>query len=268
MSDLNYPDRVNYSFLGFSLEEPRCSIEAHSHEKAQLFYAIAGEVVVEVDTHSWVLPPLSAVWIPGGTTHASHYGGPAKVGFLYMEPRLVPSMASVGIPLFLSPLLRELLTRMFSEGVTLTPNEPRHVRLFGVLLDELVSLENASTATALRTPRDPRLRRLVNALMKDPGSKMTTDAWAVRFGMSQRTLSRLFRKELGRSFAQVREQIQINHALRRLETGLTVSNVAFELGYESASAFIAMFKRNTGETPGMLSARAKQTIVAEPTILT
>ncbi|HEY0597405.1 helix-turn-helix domain-containing protein [Sphingopyxis sp.] len=26
--------------------------------------------------------------------------------------------------------------------------------------------------------------------------------------------------------------------------------IAFDLGYESASAFITMFKRNTGQTPG------------------
>jgi AraC-like DNA-binding protein len=266
MTDLSLPDRVDCPFLGYSIREPGGSIESHSHQKAQLFYAISGEVVVEFDAASWSLPPLTAAWIPSGAIHASHYAGPAKVGFLYIEPQLAPSMSSVGRPICVSPLLRELLTRMFSEDVTLTPSDSRHVRLFNVLLDEITSIEN--TPAALRAPRDPRLRRLMIALKKDPGSQMTADAWGVLFGMSQRTLSRLFRKEIGKSFTQVREQFQICHAVRQLETGKSVSNVAFELGYESSSAFIAMFKRNTGETPGIFSARAKLATVNEPSIST
>jgi AraC-like DNA-binding protein len=257
MLDFNYPDRVSWPFLGYSVEEHGGSIEAHSHEKAQLFFAISGGVVLDLDASSLILPPMSAAWIPAGTMHGSHYAGPAKVGFIYMEQRLVPCAPPVGHPIVVNGLLRELLARIFAEGVMLTPHEPRHTRLFSVLLDELASMDNVPEA--LRMPRDLRLRRLLVALMRDPGSTKTADAWGSHFGMSQRTLSRLFRNEIGKSFAQVREQIQVKHAEKQLEAGRSVSNVAFELGYESPSAFIAMFKRNTGETPGMFASRAKLT---------
>jgi AraC-like DNA-binding protein len=39
------------------------------------------------------------------------------------------------------------------------------------------------------------------------------------------------------------------HALRLLAAGRPVTAVAFEVGYESASAFIAMFRRTLGTTP-------------------
>ena len=38
-------------------------------------------------------------------------------------------------------------------------------------------------------------------------------------------------------------------ALERLATGVSVTNVALDLGYDSPSAFIAMFRRALGSTP-------------------
>jgi AraC-like DNA-binding protein len=39
-------------------------------------------------------------------------------------------------------------------------------------------------------------------------------------------------------------------AVARLAEGQAVTTVAYDLGYESPSAFIAMFRRNLGHTPG------------------
>ncbi|MEE8274655.1 MAG: helix-turn-helix domain-containing protein, partial [Alphaproteobacteria bacterium] len=39
-------------------------------------------------------------------------------------------------------------------------------------------------------------------------------------------------------------------ALTRLATGEPVTTVALDLGYDSPSAFIAMFRKALGETPG------------------
>jgi len=36
---------------------------------------------------------------------------------------------------------------------------------------------------------------------------------------------------------------------QKLENGMTVSQIAFELGYNSPSAFIEMFTKLTGKTP-------------------
>jgi AraC-like DNA-binding protein len=70
--------------------------------------------------------------------------------------------------------------------------------------------------------------------------------------MSPRTLGRLFQRDIGMAFGKWRQQLHIQVALRELERGATVSMIAYDLGYESPSAFITMFKRNTGETPGAL----------------
>ena len=59
----------------------------------------------------------------------------------------------------------------------------------------------------------------------------------------------LFRAETGMSLGQWQRRQTLLHALRRLAAGENVSGVAGELGYNSASAFIAMFRRELGQTP-------------------
>ncbi|AKH65587.1 hypothetical protein VY86_21740 [Photorhabdus thracensis] len=50
-----------------------------------------------------------------------------------------------------------------------------------------------------------------------------------------------------------RQRLKIVRAMQLLEQGEKVESVAFEMGYSSASAFIAMFHRLTGRTPGAAS---------------
>ena len=75
-------------------------------------------------------------------------------------------------------------------------------------------------------------------------------AWADWLGLSARSLSRLLIKETGLNFNQWRQRLRMLLSLALLEQGQSVTEIALTLGYESASAFIAMFRRQLGTTPG------------------
>lgn len=66
----------------------------------------------------------------------------------------------------------------------------------------------------------------------------------------RRNLARLIVKETGLSFRQWRQQLQLIMALQGLVKGDTVQKVAHTLGYDSTTAFITMFKKGLGQTPG------------------
>ena len=68
--------------------------------------------------------------------------------------------------------------------------------------------------------------------------------------MSSRTLARRFLAETGLPFRHWRQQVRLLEALKRLACQEHVTTVALDLGYDSPSAFIAMFKRALGVTPG------------------
>ena len=89
-----------------------------------------------------------------------------------------------------------------------------------------------------------------SALQSNPADSLSANDWAARAGVSPRTFSRLFQRDTGMTFRQWRQQLRLLSALRRLAAGQRVNQVALELGYESPSAFVAMFRRALGTTPG------------------
>ena len=85
---------------------------------------------------------------------------------------------------------------------------------------------------------------------RDPARWQTLSQWAAVFAMSERNLARLVVRETGLSFRRWRHQLQLILALQLLIRGQTVQQTAQALGYDSTTAFITMFKKGLGQTPG------------------
>ena len=120
-------------------------------------------------------------------------------------------------------------------------------RLVSVIFDELAmaSVEDLR----LPTPNDPRLKKLTDLLVSAPADHATVAEWASRVALSERSLSRMLSEEVGMSFGRWRRQLHIILALRHLSAGKTVQAVAMDLGYESASSFVTMFRKTVGKPP-------------------
>jgi AraC-like DNA-binding protein len=89
-----------------------------------------------------------------------------------------------------------------------------------------------------------------------PHGTARADEIARKFGMSQRTLAR--RLALERlTFAGILDDLRSDLARRYLDDAhLTISQIAWLLGYQEASAFTHAFKRWTGKTPREMRAGA------------
>jgi AraC-like DNA-binding protein len=82
-----------------------------------------------------------------------------------------------------------------------------------------------------------------------PHGKARVDEVARRLGVSQRTLARRLSMER-MSFSTVLERLKIDLADRYLaDEGLSISQVAWLLGYQEVSSFTHAFKRWTSKTP-------------------
>ena len=218
----------------------------HCHRRAQFLFGLTGIMTVITDGGSWAVAPQQALWIPPGIMHQTRCWGAVSLRTLYIEPD-----AAAGLPLTcqlmeVSPLLRELV----NEAVTL-PVEYNVKGRDGRIID-LILVEIGRTPVLARSapmPRDRRLARICEALLRNPGDNQGIDHWARYGGLGRRTLTRLFRQETDMSFAQWRQQIRLMEALSRLTAGEAVTNVALDLGYDSPSAFSAMFRRTMGLSP-------------------
>ena len=218
-------------------------ITAHWHDENQIVYASRGVVAVHTETSRWIAPAHRALWIPSGTVHSHRAYGVTRLHLLGLTQN--PLQLHEPTALAVSPLLRELLIAYTELDDRETPAGKR---MHMVLLDQLA----AASERPVRVPaaRDPRLAAVCAALETDPSDNRGLDALGRSASVSGRTLTRLFRDEMGMTFPQWRTQLRLYHALRLLAEGQPVTAVALRCGFATASAFIDVFRRSLGHTPG------------------
>jgi AraC-like DNA-binding protein len=219
----------------------------HWHDRAQLVYACAGVVKVTAKQGAWVVPQLRGVWIPARTEHQIE-----SVGAFSMRSLYVRENSAVGLPaecgvVSVSPLLRELILSA-AEAPQLYEVSGRDGRIMDLIFNEVRSLP--VEPLHLPEPTDPRLRKITTTLRENPADTRTLGAWGDLAGASARTLARLFLAETGMTFRHWQQQARLLDGLVRLAEGESVTSVALDVGYENPSAFIAMFRRTLGVTPG------------------
>lgn len=238
--------------IGMRMTAGTIESEFHTHCESQLIYLARGEMTCEGSRALWIVPPRSALWIPGGASHRIQARGPLEGYSLFVEPAVAPNLPSDCCAVSVTPLFRELLLRL-STRPALYDLHGQDARLVGVLLDELATV--AIEDHRLPMPIDPRLRQLVEAITANPADDATTKIWAKRIGISARTLNRLLVEQTGLSFGRWRQQLHIILALQKLSRNATVKSVALDLGYESASSFVTMFRKALGTSPARYMAR-------------
>lgn len=219
--------------------------QAHSHRRAQILYAAAGVMSVYTPGTSFVIPPQRALWLPAGTVHEVSCRGAVALRTLYVDPLLeaCPSTCRV---FEVSEFLRALIL----EAASFNPDydlDGREGRIVELLLEETMRMPTAQLCA--RMPSDYRLLRVCKAILADPSDQRNLDYWARLAGMGRRTFTRAFRQETGMGLAMWRQQVRLMGAVSMLASGQSVTSVAFEVGYESASAFTAMFHRTFGAPP-------------------
>ena len=224
----------------------------HAHARGQLFGAHRGLLSVGTGRGRWLVPASDAVWVPPHQPHSLRSHGAGFSGWsVYVAEADCAALPAQPCALAVSPLLREAVARAagWPAGKAL---DPAQARLARVLLDE-IALACADAGRpdrlGLPLPQDPRLLRIACALADAPQDDRGLAAWADWAHLSERSLSRRFARETGYSLLQWRQRARLLQALERLAAGEAVTTVALALGYDSVSAFTALFRRHLGAAP-------------------
>jgi AraC-like DNA-binding protein len=231
---------------------PGYTDNSHNHGRAQLLYASSGVMSVVVHAASFVIPPQRAVWIPSGMDHEVSCRGNVSLRTLYFDDSVHDlgdgSCRVIEVSDFLKALILEVAH--FGSDYDMEGREGRIVKL---LVDEIDAMPGAPYHAPM--PRDPRLLRVCRAILDDPADQRDLDDWASVAGMGRRTFTRLFKQETGMGVSVWRQQVRLMEALSMLASGRPVTTVAFDVGYESPSAFTAMFHRAFGVPPSQYRVR-------------
>jgi len=144
-----------------------------------------------------------------------------------------------------SPFMRSVLDH--ARESTLDYKSQRYLRLLTVFLDELMGTPRAGTF--LPASEDAVLRKILHYLENHAEDNRCVTELARQVGITERTLARKCRQELGMPLTEWRNRMRVVRAIAMIEKGRNVESIASKFGYSSASAFIAMFKKLTGVTP-------------------
>ena len=230
-------------------------IAGHAHARAQILFPVDGVYRVNTPISNWVVPPTQAIWIPPHIHHEVFSNTSMNSLILFVDEAYAGPMSQDCMVFNVSPLLYELFNKAIEFGNDYSPGDKKG-RFFSVLLDELNEMQPAPLQ--LPMPRDKRLHYIIDILLDNPADNRGLVELSNEAGASERTVARLFLKETGFTFADWRKQLVLLEAIDRLGQGDSVGVVALELGYKSSSAFIAMFRRSLGVSPGHYFRRAER----------
>ena len=227
-------------------------IAAHCHDRAQLIHAISGVITVNTLEGSWVVPPGRGVWVPTGSQHDLRMSGMVRMRTLFIDPGVRAGLPQQCQVVEISPLLRELIIC----AMDISPGyaaDGREARVMALILDEIRVLP--VLALHVPSPRSALLQELCEALRLASGEPWTLTRAAQFCGLNARTLTRAFQRETGLSLVQWLRRMRLLAGLDALATGRSVLEVALDQGYDSPSAFSAMFRRTLGVSPSVYFGR-------------
>jgi AraC-like DNA-binding protein len=216
----------------------------HRHEKGQMTYIEGGIAYLNTQDKAYFIPGRHYIWIPAGLDHFVQHKNPAlivrNIYFCHDPDSSEPFYNKLGIyPA--NNLLLEMLQFTEPWKGNIAPGSKQY-QFLSTLKDILPQISKHPLPIVLPTSDDERMQPIIEYLHTHLSDPLTLLGVADKFGMSVRTLSRLFQSAMDISFLQY---LKLCRAIRAMElllqTNKTISEIAYETGYTSISAFSNTF---------------------------
>lgn len=227
-------------------------IPFHQHLKGQFLYTEGGVVYVTTIDKTYFLPARHYMWIPSGVGHAIY---PSSANVI-MRNLYFPDEADQSS--FFDKTAIYPITDLISQLVLFSHRYEGHIeesnktayRLTLALKSALPELSHYQLPLALPYAREKRLKDVIAYMQHNLQSNIIFPVLATEFGLSERSLSRLFQNDVGMSFIQYLTLQRMVRAIQYLlEDKTPVKEVASLVGYNSIPTFSNTFYKTLGVRP-------------------
>jgi len=225
-------------------------IEETTHKNQQLLYVPSGFMQLRALNEVLLISSGQAVIIPAGIAYSLEALSDVAMCTVYLEASEVPPQHSEMNVFTVSKLVHELITALSCESFDESPNI-RGDKIVALMEVELNLAE--SSPFIIPMPKDSRLNYICSRLIQNPSQNKTLNEWGNECGASERTLSRLFSKELGMNYRSWRQLVRVHYALDLFTEKKSIKQVVTTCGYRSYSAFTSAFQSHIGVTPSALN---------------
>lgn len=228
-------------------------IPAHQHFKSQFLYVEGGVVYVDIAKKTYLLPPRHYMWIPAGIIHSIHPGSPGvTMRNLYFPKKNLESEFYNTLGIYpVNDLVLQMIcfSNRWNGNIDVSDGTSFHfaIALKGVLPE----ISPYRSPLAIPFARDKRLVRITKFMKANLSEPLAFLQIAQKFGLSERTLSRLFKDDTGFTFSQYFTLVKVIGALQLLPEGKSVKEVATAVGYSSVPTFSNTFYKLLGVRPSL-----------------
>lgn len=219
----------------------------HLHLEAEFVLVTQGTLHILQIGKETVLHAGEALYIMPLEIHGFHTPDTSRCTILIFPADLVPEFSvakNVALPFAPSAALTDTLT-------ALNPNadyDRLHSR--AVLYPLCCEISDSCSHTEHSTAAVPSLSRVERYIWENLDAPLSLSAVAASTGFNASYLSRMFRQNKGVSFVEYVNMLRCYQAVRLLGSAeLSVSEIAFRVGFESIRTFNRVFRQCYGITP-------------------
>jgi AraC-like DNA-binding protein len=228
------------------------SVPLHKHNRGQLLYTEGGRVYVTAQDKIWYLPARHFMWIPAGMEHSLKVSMPSVLIWTIYFPEWKNESGffkKIGIYPVNNMLLEQIYFTKNWTGHITEENKSRFYFASGIKA-VLPEINESPLPFDLPLPADERLIKVVEYMQNNLTQHLTITDMAKKSGMSESSLSRLFKKDLKMSFISYLGTLRILRSIELLAIGkLNIKEICYEVGYESVPTFSNIFKKSVGVRP-------------------
>ncbi|WP_394202432.1 AraC family transcriptional regulator [Shewanella waksmanii] len=238
------PDSISNCVVGIAADVGQHDSGVHQHKKGQLLFASHGCISFALSSEMYVLPPTKAVWIPPNTAHQAKMTNVVGYRSVYFDCNKFTTPKNITM-IEVDGLLKALIDKMALWPWD-TP-EPLMHNTTALFWEEFNGAKQHSFQ--LPIPDNRRLTKFRQQLLQADFKVPSITTLAKTVGASPKTITRIFKAQTGMSYQDWKLQWRLLKAIELLSQAMPVGEVAHRLDFCSDSAFIAFFKKQTGQTP-------------------
>ncbi|MGY5252843.1 helix-turn-helix domain-containing protein [Sphingobacterium spiritivorum] len=225
----------------------------HHHQLNQLISPENGILYLYTERDTLYIPDKYYVWVPSGTMYKLiSKSEQIKLRTLFLESEKNEFLSDFFNTLAVyapNTLIEELLQFGFSHW-----KKERDPELKEYCIAAIRRILPVALSTPLKlfvpAPASEVLQESITYIQNHINGPLDIQHLAQKFHLSERTLSRWFKKETGSTLFQFVKSVRVQKALELIENSrMDIIEIMHAVGYNSLSAFSTVFKELIGESP-------------------
>ncbi|MEL6684537.1 MAG: helix-turn-helix transcriptional regulator [Pseudomonadota bacterium] len=219
-------------------------------DRHYLLYAAKGTMRLQAEGRSWTVPPARAALIAAGAPITLSIAATITCCSALFSPAHYATPKSPLRVLDMSPLARELIWACRDYGPDAKTLDGEGKQLFDTLY--MLAQKAAEVRNDLWMPvgQSLQVKSALQMAEADLAAPPALAAVADAVGLTERTLARRFKDELGMPWRDCLRRMRIIRAVEALsDPSRQITQIAMDVGYSSPSAFNSAFLDFTGQTP-------------------